>query len=237
MFGLDEERREDGQKQGAAHEHGGLAELPAAKAAGDGAEQEHADHLDVAPSGVAGRFVVVVKAAGELHAGAAQVAGAEGGGERPAVRFLEAVVLDGTDERDGQGGGEIGQGSREPGDAKQQRAFAAHGDAVPLEEAPARGQAFEPFGQEDAEEERGDGSGGLEGGGPLGLGQAQREQHEVAGLGVGEDAAFEGIGIGFQKPADGGQAQAGAHAFIGRIGGGIGGHGGTSFFVVCKCLV
>ena len=214
----------DGEQQGQGEPEGVVGEAGGSPGSGHGADEEgEADEGELAGFGEAlraeggvGRESAVEEAVGEF----AQVAGDEGRVVGEAADLAEGRDLQGGDERDG--------GSKEQL-RERKREQASDGEGKDLERKDKEGGLTlrtEPqeAGAGDAGEEGNEGDDVAKGLAPILRDEADAEEDDVAGHGVGEDTAVEEVDDGIEQAAGGGEEDGGAERSWRRRIGGSSGH-------------
>ena len=142
-----------------------------------------------------------VKAVEEQGGAAAEIAGTHGGGDGVASDLPEALHLHGADERNGHIDGRVPPARRDISHHQQDEKFRGDDELPPVDGRPGAEVGPDHVGDHDAGGKGQNGDEIVEQHFIVSLRQAEPQQNDVAGLGVGKDAAPGEIGIGVQKTA------------------------------------
>lgn len=132
--------------------------------------------------------------------GAAQVSDAHGGCHGISLDLPEAVYLHGAGEGN-QGIGKDIEGLRDQSYCEEDHAFDSQDDLTPVDPSVGLAQMADPLGQEDPRPKSGNGDEIAQGILKTSLRGIDAHENEIAGLGIGENAAPAYVGVGVLKAA------------------------------------
>lgn len=132
-----------------------------------------------------------VKAVEEQGGAAAEIAGTHGGGDGVASDLPEALHLHGADERNGHIDGRVPPARRDISHHQQDEKFRGDDELPPVDGRPGAEVGPDHVGDHDAGGKGQNGDEIVEQHFIVSLRQAEPQQNDVAGLGVGKDAAPE----------------------------------------------